>query len=73
MKRSETTPESGRAKLLYGAKAIAGYIFGCDDIQHERRARKLIRDGHIPTFKSGANVVAKASEVDAAIERMGVE
>lgn len=58
-------------RLLYGAKAIAKYVFGEDGPRHEQQARTMIRSGKIPSFKVGAKVCARASEIDAAIERMG--
>jgi len=73
MGQSDTAMENPPARLLIGAREIARYVTGDDGKRSERRVRHMIDRGDIPTFRRGKTICAKASEVDAAIERMGAE
>jgi len=54
--------------LLYGAGAIAEYVFG--DREERRRVYTLDAAGVLPTFKFGGKLCARRSKVAAAIEAL---
>lgn len=55
--------------LLYGAKAIADYMFGDDSKKIQRRVYNYCANKQIPFFKMGSTVCAKKSRIDEWIEK----
>jgi hypothetical protein len=47
--------------LLSGVAEIAAYVG-----ENEQVTGRLIRNGHLPSFKRGAKIYARKSEIDAA-------
>jgi hypothetical protein len=46
--------------LLYGADAIAEFLFG-DASKHRRRVYNLVANNRLPAFRVGANICARKS------------
>jgi len=55
----EEDPEFAK-DLLRGARAIAVFLYGCDDVQHRRKVYHL-KESKLPTFKLGSIVCARKS------------
>ena len=53
--------------VLYGAQAIAEFVFGASDRATMRRVYYMTANGHIPVKKIGKIVVGRKSVIDAAL------
>lgn len=57
-----TNPVEMASDILYGAEAIAAYLFG--DPAFRRRVYHLVRRKRLPMFRIGANICARKSVLE---------
>ena len=59
-----TTEDTLANDLLYGADAIARYMFGDDARKYRRRVYYLVSQGYLPVTRLGDEIIGRKSEIE---------